>query len=147
MQSLLIFFSYFIEQSKITITPRRLSNLPFGETAHFNCSGIGSYIRISWRFNNSLTCNKESCNHVFLSYREESQVVDEINNNLAIDSTMSINTSQLKQQEFINIECRVEQMMPLELNLPGETRTFFTNVRVDFSMSTTTIRPCKDVAS
>ncbi len=127
----------FKEQSTITVTPRRLSNLPFGGTAHFNCSGIGSYIRISWRFNNSLTCNKESCDPVFLSYREESQVVDEINNNLAIDSTMSINTSQLMhQQEFFNIECRVEQMMPLELNLPGETRTFFTNVKVDFMVST-----------
>ncbi len=81
-----------------------------------------------------MTCNNEICDPALLSYHEESQVVDSNNNNLAIDSTLSIDTSQISRrtQEFFNIECRVEQMMPLELNLPGETHTFFTSMRIEF---------------
>ncbi len=102
-----------------------------GELAHFNCSGIGSYIRINWTFNNSLTCNNESCDGIFLSYHEESQVVDSINNNLAIDSTLSINISQLSSpQNVFNIECIVEQMMPVELNLSGQYHIRSTTLRV-----------------
>ena len=122
------------EFSRITVFPV-ISNeaIAVGDVAHFNCSGVGSFIRIKWIFNNTLTCNRENCDPDFLSYHENSFTIPG-NNNIRIDSTLSIDTTQLNhQQELYNIECRVEQTFPLDLNLHGITHTFFTNIRVDFS--------------
>ena len=107
--------------------------VPVGDIVHVNCSGVGSYIRISWRFDNTMSCNRDSCDPDFLFYRENSTTLNSNNTNLQIDSTLSINTSKLnQQQEFYNIEYRVEQSIPSHLNLEGVDQTFFTNIRVNF---------------
>lgn len=122
---------FFVEPSRVTITPK-LQEASIGEMAIFSCGGVGSFIRINWRFNHSLTCNSETCNSDLLSYGEEVSVV--AGDNHMIDSMLTINTSRLGlslEQDFIfNIECEIEQTIPEEIDLQGENRMFFTILRV-----------------
>ena len=117
----------------MTVTPARFKEVHVGETASFNCSGVGSFINITWRFNNSLICNSEVCDSALLSYHQDS-TINKINN-FTIESTLTINTSLLRlhSQDSLTtftIECRVEQNMPTSLNLSGEDLTFQTNLTV-----------------
>ena len=103
--------------------------VPFGDMVNFTCSGVGSFIRLNWTFNQSLPCNAESCDSNFLSFHQT--LYADFSNNLTIESTLVINSSQLEQSpEVFPIECMVEQMMPSELNLPGQMVNFRTDLRV-----------------
>ncbi len=86
--------------------------VPAGEMATFNCTGVGSYIRISWRLNNTLTCNNESCDPNLMAYSQEISVNSK-STNLTIDSTLMVFTDQLglhhSQDVTFIVECRVEQ--------------------------------------
>ena len=109
--------------------PSIQDEVPFSDIAQFNCSGVGSYIRIKWRFNNSIICDASSCDSDLLSYRQEN--TSDIGNNFTIDSSLLIDTSQSQEPLFgdtFNVECRVEQRIPPELNLRGEDRVFITNM-------------------
>ncbi len=117
----------FIEPSQTTVTPTS-QEVSAGETASFNCSGVGSFIRIKWRFNNTLTCNGESCDSDLLSYHQEIRVNS--SNNLTIDSSVTVNVGQLKAPVTFIIECKVEQIMPASLNLSGEDHVNFANLRI-----------------
>ena len=51
-----------------------------------------------------------------------------------------INSSRLEQSsEVFPIECRVEQMMPSELNLPGQMANFRTDLRVTAPLTTSIV--------
>ena len=114
-----------------------LQEVSFGDTAQFNCRGVGSFIRIKWRFNNSLVCDARGCDSDMLSYHQENT---SDTRNLTINSTLSVNTSLLQgsgSQDILSIECKVEQMMPPDLMLEGEDRVFITSLRISFSPSPT----------
>ena len=100
------------------------------ETARFDCSGVGSFIGISWRFNHSIICNGDSCDSNLLSYHQVIRANS--TNNLTIDSTLTINTGQLLllPGALYSVECWVEQLIPAALNLTGLQDVFFTNLRV-----------------
>ena len=126
--ALLLCAAVFSEASRITGAPDP-QMVPFDDTVNFTCSGVGSFIRINWIFNQSLPCNAASCDSDFLSFHQTLHA--NISNNLTIDSTLEINSSRLEQSpEVFPIECRVEQMMPSELNLPGQMANFHTDLRV-----------------
>lgn len=132
MHALSYIFPLTLEPSRIVITPNS-QEVDVGETATFNCTGVGSYATITWIFDNFLTCNNVSCDSNFLSYEQEITSNSDSSKNLTIHSTLTVNTTEFgsngrQNGSVFSVECRVEQMIPPSFNLLGENSSFLTNL-------------------
>ena len=108
-----------LEPIKATSRPVRQS-VPFGEAATFNCVGYGSFLDISWRLSGDSICSHESCDHSALSYSESIS-----SDNLTINATLEIDTSQLELDGVYPILCILQETVPAELGLEEGMHQFF----------------------
>lgn len=87
--------------------------VPYGSIASFSCVGYGTFIDVAWTvlFSPSILCSRESCNHTALSYSEFIS-----NDNLTINATLKIDTSQLVL-DIYTLRCDLQETVPVELDL------------------------------
>ena len=111
-------FCILIERIETTVMPED-SEVMVGETANFTCNAYGSYIQISWRFNNSLlNCNESGCDNKAAIVQEHNVSNSDVNMNISIESTLEINTEGLPLRNFV-IACIITQDEPDYVLGPG----------------------------
>ena len=116
------------EMIQIISRPMR-QDVPFGNTASFNCVGYGSFLDITWRFDfppeEQVMCSRESCDHTALAYSERPR-----SDNLIMNTTLEIDTSQLELGVY-SILCILQQSIPPEVDLEeGMDQTFSTTMTI-----------------
>jgi hypothetical protein len=112
------------------ISPPHSQEVHFNDTAQFTCVGVGSFINISWQYD-QLCSSRSSCEGAI-------DIIDQVTNGtgnrqLQINSTLTINTSMLQLQstgpEFI-IQCILQQTIPPEFNLQGNNLSFVARLEI-----------------
>jgi hypothetical protein len=122
MMAILLLFSS-LERTSIISTPVPQEILA-DETAHFTCVGAGSFISISWQYDE--ICNSGMCGDAVVITEEISggERQQQINSTLAID-TFALQLP-ITGREFI-IRCVVDQAVP---DLQGSSFSFVTRLTV-----------------
>lgn len=96
-----------------------------GERVNFTCSGFGSFINITWRFNDSLlNCTVESCTFNAISVSQELEMIPGGVSNTTITSILEVNTADIAFSNFkttnkLNILCILTQILPPTLVVQG----------------------------
>ena len=121
-EMMLLFLCSYLERSRVT-TPPNDQAIHINQVAVFICVGVGSFIDMSWQYNDA----RISEDAVVIE-KDVSENGKQITSTLMINASM-INTTMLPQSSgweyTVDIKCILHQRVPPELNLQGRDDLIF----------------------